>query len=74
MGDLHHAVAAGALCADDVAAELGQVVAGTRPGRQTPDQIIVFDSSGTGVQDVAAAACAYEVARNRGLGARCRLT
>ena len=74
MGDLHHAVAAGAMRADDVAAELGQVVASTRPGRQTPDQIIVFDSSGTGVQDVAAAACAYEVARNRGLGARCRLT
>jgi len=74
MGDLHHAVAAGAMRADDVAAELGQVVASTRPGRQTPDQIIVFDSSGTGVQDVAAAACAYEVARNRNLGARCRLT
>lgn len=45
-----------------------------RPGRRTPDQIIVFDSSGTGVQDVAAAAIAYEVARDRGLGVRCRLT
>jgi ornithine cyclodeaminase/alanine dehydrogenase-like protein (mu-crystallin family) len=74
MGDLHHAVAAGAVRADDVAAELGQVVAGMRPGRQASDQIIVFDSSGTGVQDVAAAACAYEVARDRGLGVRCRLT
>jgi alanine dehydrogenase len=68
------AVAAGAMRADDVAAELGQVVAGKRPGRQARDQIIVFDSSGTGVQDVAAAACAYEVARERGLGMRCRLT
>ena len=74
MGDLHHAVAAGATRVDDVAAELGQVVAGIRPGRQAPDQIIVFDSSGTGVQDVAAAAIAYEVARDRGLGVRCRLT
>lgn len=74
MGDLHHAVAAGAIRAKDVAAELGQVVAGTRPGRQTLDQIIVFDSSGTGVQDVAAAACAYETARARGLGTHCRLT
>ena len=74
MGDLHHALAAGAMRADDVAAELGQVVAGMRPGRRTPDQIIVFDSSGTGVQDVAAAAIAYEVARDRGLGVRCRLT
>ena len=74
MGDLHHAVAAGVTRVDDVAAELGQVVAGIRPGRQAPDQIIVFDSSGTGVQDVAAAAIAYEVARDRGLGVRCRLT
>jgi ornithine cyclodeaminase/alanine dehydrogenase-like protein (mu-crystallin family) len=74
MGDLHHAIAAGAMRADNVAAELGQVVAGTRSGRQSPEQVIVFDSSGTGVQDVAAAACAYEVARGRGLGLRCRLT
>jgi ornithine cyclodeaminase/alanine dehydrogenase-like protein (mu-crystallin family) len=74
MGDLHHAIAAGAMRADDVAAELGQVVAGTRPGRRSPDEIIVFDSSGIGVQDVAAAARAYEVARDRGLGVRCRLT
>ena len=74
MGDLHHAIAAGAKRANEVAAELGQVVAGTRPGRQAPDQIIVFDSSGTGIQDVAAAACAYEVARDRGLGVRCSLT
>jgi ornithine cyclodeaminase/alanine dehydrogenase-like protein (mu-crystallin family) len=74
MGDLHHAIAAGAKRADDVAAELGQVVGGIRPGRQSPDQIIVFDSSGTGVQDVAAAAFACEIARDRGLGVRCRLT
>jgi ornithine cyclodeaminase/alanine dehydrogenase-like protein (mu-crystallin family) len=74
MGDLHHAIAAGAKRIDDVSAELGQVVGGSRPGRQAPDQIIVFDSSGTGVQDVAATAFAYEVARDRGLGVRCRLT
>jgi ornithine cyclodeaminase/alanine dehydrogenase-like protein (mu-crystallin family) len=74
MGDLHHAIAAGATRVEDVAAELGQVVAGIRPGRQTADQIIVFDSSGTGIQDVAAAAVAYEVALERGLGVRYRLT
>jgi ornithine cyclodeaminase/alanine dehydrogenase-like protein (mu-crystallin family) len=73
MGDLHHAIAAGAKRADEVAAELGQIVAGTRPGRRAPDEIIVFDSSGTGVQDVAAASMAYEVARERGLGVRCCL-
>jgi len=74
MGDLHHAIAAGAKRVDEVAAELGQVIAGSRPGRQAADQIIVFDSSGTGIQDVAAAAVAYEIGRDRGLGVRCRLT
>ena len=50
------------------------MIAGTRPGRRDDDAIIVFDSSGTGIQDAAAAAVAYEVARQRGLGMRCSLT
>src|SRR5262252_102226 len=74
MGDLHHAVAAGAMRVQGVHAELGQVIAGTRAGRRDDDAIIVFDSSGTGIQDAAAAAVAYEVARQRGLGMRCSLT
>ena len=74
MGDLHHAIAAGVMTARDVHAELGAIVAGRRPGRQTDEETTLFDSSGTGVQDVAAAARAYELARNRGLGLRCSLT
>lgn len=74
MGDLHHAIAAGAMTAQDVHADLGSVVAGRRPGRQDAAVITLFDSSGTGVQDVAAAARAYELARERGLGTRCSLT
>lgn len=73
MGDLHHAIEAGAMSADDVHGELGEIVAGQRPGRQTEHEITLFDSSGTGVQDVAATARAYELARDRGLGLRCRL-
>jgi ornithine cyclodeaminase/alanine dehydrogenase-like protein (mu-crystallin family) len=37
------------------------------------DEITIFDSSGTGVQDVAAAARAFELARERGVGTRFRL-
>ena len=73
MGDLHHAIAAGAMAAADVHAELGAILAGRRPGRRTADEITLFDSSGTGVQDVAAAARAYELAREQGSGLRCRL-
>jgi ornithine cyclodeaminase/alanine dehydrogenase-like protein (mu-crystallin family) len=73
MGDLHHAITAGTMTAGDVHAELGAIIAGRRPGRQTAEEITLFDSSGTGVQDVAAAAHAYERARERGVGTRCVL-
>jgi ornithine cyclodeaminase/alanine dehydrogenase-like protein (mu-crystallin family) len=64
-GDLHHAIAAGVMTRDDVRAELGQVVAGRKPGRMHNDEIIVFDSTGTALQDVAAAVAVYEKARER---------
>ena len=56
IGDLHHALAAGAMELGAVHAELGDVVAGARRGRTAPDEITVFDSTGIAIQDVAAAA------------------
>jgi ornithine cyclodeaminase/alanine dehydrogenase len=73
MGDMHHAINAGVMTPSDVRAELGTLIAQHRPGRLTDDEITIFDSSGTGVQDVAAAARAYELARDRGLGLICAL-
>jgi ornithine cyclodeaminase/alanine dehydrogenase-like protein (mu-crystallin family) len=49
-----------------VHAELGDVVAGKKPGRTSRDEIIIFDSTGTGLQDVAAAALVYEKAEQAG--------
>lgn len=69
IGDLHHGVKAGVLSRNDVHAELGDVVAGLKPGRTSEDDIIVFDSTGTALQDVAAAALVYERARAQGRGA-----
>jgi len=60
IGDLHHAIAAGVMTQGDVHAELAEVVAGARPGRESDDEVVVFDSTGTAVQDVAAAALVYE--------------
>ena len=73
MGDMHHAINAGVMTPSDVRAELGTLIAQDRPGRLADDEITIFDSSGTGVQDVAAAARAYELARNRDLGLICAL-
>jgi ornithine cyclodeaminase/alanine dehydrogenase-like protein (mu-crystallin family) len=47
---------------------LGDIVAGRRPGRTRTDEITIFDSSGTALQDVAAAVAAYEKARRTGRG------
>ena len=60
MGDLHHAIAAGMMTRADVNAELGELLVGEKAGRTSPDEIIIFDSTGTGLQDVAAAAAIYE--------------
>jgi len=68
MGDLHHAIAAGVMSRGDVAAELGQIVAGRRPGRQAAGETIIFDSTGMALQDVAAAAAVYERAQATGRG------
>ena len=63
IGELHHALAANLLRREQVHAELAEVVAGRRPGRTREDEITIFDSSGTALQDVAAAAAVYEKAR-----------
>ena len=69
IGDLHHALDAGVMRREDVRAELADVVAGRVAGRRSPDEIVIFDSTGTALEDVAAAALVYEraVAAGRGL-------
>lgn len=48
--------------------ELGQVVAGLHPGRQSADQITLFESHGLAIWDVAAAGAVYGRAREKGIG------
>jgi alanine dehydrogenase len=68
IGDLHHALKVGVVSLADVHAELAEVVAGTKPGRTSTEEIIVFDSTGTALQDVAAAAVVYQKALQAGRG------
>ena len=49
-------------------AELGEIVAGTRSGRTSPDEITLYKSVGVAVQDLAAAALVLSAARERGVG------
>ena len=52
----------------DDAVELGELVAGTRPGRATPDEITLYKSVGVAVQDAAAAALVLASAQKQGMG------
>jgi alanine dehydrogenase len=60
IGELHHALDAGVMTESDVYAELSDLAAGRKPGRQSHDEITLFDSTGTALQDVAAAVAVFE--------------
>ena len=60
VGELSHALAAGLLREADVQAQLGEIVAGRKPGRTSGDQITICDLTGVGFQDTAIAAMAWK--------------
>lgn len=68
LGELHHAIAAGVMAADADVTELGQVIAGDRPGRRSASDITIADLTGTGVQDTAIATLAHDRARAANAG------
>ena len=65
--DLAWPIRDGALSVDDVA-EIGEIIAGDRPGRASAGQITLYKSVGVAVQDAAAAALVLEAARAKGVG------
>ena len=73
-GDLNHALRAGVVTKDQVHADLSELAAGRKRGRMTNEELVIFDSSGSGVQDVAAAWAAYQQASRAGVGARFNLS
>jgi ornithine cyclodeaminase/alanine dehydrogenase len=68
VGELHHAISQGYVTCNDVHAELGQILAGQKPGRTSDEEIIIFDATGTGLQDAAGAAAVYQRALEQGRG------
>lgn len=67
-GDLIIPLENGDMTEAHIYAELGEIVAGQRPGRESQDQITFFKSVGVAVQDAAAAAITLKNALNWGLG------
>jgi ornithine cyclodeaminase/alanine dehydrogenase len=71
-GDLLIPIRAGQISRDHLAAELGEIVNGTRPGRRSEAEITIFESVGAAFQDAATARLAYERARAQGVGTEFR--
>ena len=68
-GDYLIPLAEGAIAKDHIRAELGEVLTGARPGRETRDEITLFKSLGLAIEDLAAAAAVCERALASGVGA-----
>lgn len=66
-GDLLPAMEEGAIHWADMH-ELGHIVAGRYPGRQSPEEITLFKSLGVAIEDVAVGARVYALAKQKGIG------
>jgi len=62
-GEIAHVVESGEITHEDVET-LGEVLTGEKPGRQHPDDVTLFDSTGLAIQDLAIALVALEAARD----------
>ena len=69
IGEAQHAVAAGLVQPDQIVT-LGAVLAGLAKGRQSADEITLFDGTGVALQDLAVASVALSRAQDRSLGVR----
>ena len=67
-GEINVALSEGLLTEDEVAGEIGKVIAGQLEGRQSDDQVTVFDSTGIALQDSATVPLEYERAVAAGVG------
>ena len=67
-GDLLIPLARGVINKDDLRAELGEVVCGSKPGRLSDSEITLFCSGGTAIEHIAAAHMVLEKARQNGFG------
>lgn len=68
IGELHHALEAGAMTREDVVAELGAIVSRSMRPVFSSEDVIIFDSTGSAIQDVAAAGMIYERAKSGDIG------
>ncbi|WP_026011133.1 hypothetical protein [Paenibacillus sp. OSY-SE] len=67
-GELQHAVQQKIIVEKDVYAELGEIILGHKDGRQTSNEITIFDATGLSIQDISVAKEVLTSAIERNIG------
>lgn len=67
LGEAQHAVGSGLIAESDIT-PIGDVIRGVYPARASGDEITLFDGTGVGLQDLAVAQAAVQLAEEKGLG------
>lgn len=58
----------GLITDEDIHAEMGEILSGAKPGRETDDEIIYFNAVGAGILDIAVTVRCYKEAKEKGIG------
>ncbi|WP_220095145.1 ornithine cyclodeaminase family protein [Bacillus sp. 03113] len=69
-GETHNAVKAGIIRTKDIHAEIGEIILGKKSGRESEDEVTIFDTVGMAIQDNVTVAMLYKAALEQGLGTR----
>jgi ornithine cyclodeaminase/alanine dehydrogenase-like protein (mu-crystallin family) len=67
-GETQHPIAKGIMTPKDIHAEIGEILLGRKPGRESDDEITIFDSTGMAIQDNTTAAKIYRNALDKQVG------
>jgi alanine dehydrogenase len=68
VGDFRVPKEEGVITEENIYAELGEIVAGIKAGREDPEEITLFKATGLAIQDVGTASKVYQLAKEKGAG------
>jgi len=72
-GEVNVALSKGDIARGDIYADLGEIITKKKPGRTSPKEITVFDSTGLAIQDIATDWIVYKKAKKLGKGREVKL-
>ena len=67
-GDVQIPIEEGAMTADDIYGEIGELITGAKQGRESDEEVTIFKSVGLSIQDISAAHYVYQRALEEGAG------